>query len=167
MIKDYIVKHLSSVLEETNARFKTFKSVVDYKSLSTKLKSELISNMLEASFAKVVPDVVSPFADSEPDLYVKGIPLEIKTSKTTHLWRGGEYSKRPSNYLLVSYDDSGEDLKWFFIYTELLESDWKSSQSQNYYATTIDLNYVLSEKQYEILVGDLEKKRVKTHLICK
>ena len=94
MIKQHIKSYLPQVLEEANNRFKIFKSVVDYDSLSTKLKSELISNMLEASFSKVVPDVVSPFTDGEPDLYVKGSPLEIKTAKTSHVWRGGEFSKR-------------------------------------------------------------------------
>lgn len=166
MIKEYISNYLPQVVEEANTRFKIFKSVVDYGSLSTKLKSELISNMLEASFSKVVPDVISPFSDGEPDLYVKGTALEIKTAKTTHIWRGGEFSKRESDYLLVSYDDSGADLKWFFIYTYLMESDWKSSGSDSYYATTIDLNYVMESKKYDILMGKTEKKRIKNHLIC-
>jgi hypothetical protein len=165
-MREYILSYLPQVVEEANNRFKIFKSVVDYGSLSTKLKSELISNMLEASFSKVVPDVVSPFSDGEPDLYVKGTALEIKTAKTTHTWRGGEFSKRESDYLLVSYDDSGDDLKWFFVHTYLMESDWKSSGSDSYYATTIDLNYVMESKEYQILMGKTEKKRVKNHLIC-
>ena len=166
MIKEHIKSYLPQVLEEANNRFKIFKSVVDYESLSTKLKSELISNMLEASFSKVVPDVISPFTDGEPDLYVKGKPLEIKTAKTTHVWRGGEFSKRESDYLLVSYDDSGDDLKWFFLHTYLMESDWKSSGSDSYYATTIDLNDVLDGKEHTILMGEIVKKRIKKHLIC-
>lgn len=166
MIKEYIQSYLPQVLEEANNRFKVFKSVVEYDSLSTKLKSELISNMLEASFSKVVPNVVSPFSDGEPDLWVDGNPLEIKTAKTTHTWRGGEFSKRESDYLLVSYDDSGEDLKWFFLHTYLMESDWKSSGSDSYYATTIDLNDVLDSKEYSILIGKTQKKRIKNHLIC-
>jgi hypothetical protein len=166
MIKEHIQKYLPEVLVEANSRFKIFKSVVDYGSLSTKLKSELISNMLEASFSKVVPNVVSPFSDGEPDLWVKGNALEIKTAKTTHTWRGGEFSKRESDYLLVSYDDSGDDLKWFFLHTYLMESDWKSSGSDSYYATTIDLNDVLDTKEYSILIGDIVKKRIKKHLIC-
>ena len=165
-MREYILSYLPQVVEEANNRFKIFKSVVDYGSLSTKLKSELISNMLEASFSKVVPDVVSPFSDGEPDLYVKGTALEIKTAKTTHTWRGGEFSKRESDYLLVSYDDSGDDLKWFFVHAYLMESDWKSSGSDSYYATTIDLNYVMESKEYQILMGKTEKKRVKNHLIC-
>ena len=165
-MREYILSYLPQGVEEANNRFKIFKSVVDYGSLSTKLKSELISNMLEASFSKVVPEVVSPFSDGEPDLYVKGTALEIKTAKTTHTWRGGEFSKRESDYLLVSYDDSGADLKWFVVHTYLMESDWKSSGSDSYYATTIDLNYVMESKEYQILMGKIQKKRVKNHLIC-
>ena len=164
MIK-LLENHLSDVISEANNRIQTFKSVVEYSTLSTKLKSELISNMLEASFAKVVPDVIAPFSDNEPDLWVVKTPLEIKTAKTTHVWRGGEYSKRESDYLMVSYDDSGDEMKWFFLHTYLLESDWKSSGSGNYYATTIDLNDIL-KKDYRILVGDVKKKKIKTHLIC-
>jgi hypothetical protein len=49
MIK-ILENYLSDVITEANKRFRTFKSVVEYSTLSTKLKSELISNMLEASF---------------------------------------------------------------------------------------------------------------------
>ena len=163
---NYLQRHLSDVIFEANKRFQTFKSVVEYSTLSTKLKSELISNMLEASFASVVPEIEAPFSDNEPDLRVMGSSLEIKTAKTTHVWRGGEFSKRESDYLMVSYDDSGTDLKWFFLHTYLLESDWKSSGSGNYYATTVDLNDIL-KKDYTILIGDVVKKKIKTHLICK
>jgi hypothetical protein len=47
-----------------------------------------------------------------------------------------------------------------------MESDWKSSGSDSYYATTIDLNYVMESKEYDILMGKTEKKRIKNHLIC-
>jgi hypothetical protein len=161
-----IQKNISDVICEANQRFGKLKSAVDYHTISTKLKSELISNILEASFQTVIDEVQAPLSDSEPDLLVGGTPLEIKTAKTSHIWRGGEFSKRESDYLMVSYDDSGDELKWFFLYTYLMESDWKSSGSGNYYATTIDLNDIL-KKDYHILVGDLEKKRIKTHLICK
>jgi hypothetical protein len=161
-----IQKNISDVIFEANQRFEKLKSAVDYHTISTKLKSELISNILEASFQTVIDEVYAPLSDSEPDLLVSGTPLEIKTAKTSHVWRGGEFSKRESDYLMVSYDDNGDELKWFFLYTYLMESDWKSSGSGNYYATTIDLNDIL-KKDYHLLVGDLEKKRIKTHLICK
>jgi hypothetical protein len=166
VILQTIQKNIYDVVGEANQRFGKLKSAVDYHTVSTKLKSELISNILEASFQIVIDEVQAPLSDNAPDLLVGGIPLEIKTARTTCVWRGGEFSKRESDYLMVSYDDSGDELKWFFLYTYLMESDWKSSGSGNYYATTIDLNDIL-KKDYHILVGDLEKKRIKTHLICK
>jgi len=164
MIIDYIKVHLPSVLTEANNRLKVFKSVVHYNHLSTKLRSEIISNILEATFSDIVPNIRSPFTDGEPDLWVGDVPLEIKTAKTVGVWRGGEYSKRESDYLLVSYDDSGEDMKWFVFFVNLKKGDWVSSGSTSYYATTIELDQVLGRG--EILVGSVVKKRVKNHLVC-
>jgi len=72
--------------------------------------------------------------------------------------------KRESDYLLVSYDDSGEDMKWFVFFVNLKKGDWVSSGSTSYYATTIELDQVLGRG--EILVGSVVKKRVKNHLVC-
>ncbi len=85
---ELINSYIDDVIMETNKRFRTFKSVVEYSTLSTKLKSELISNMLEASFSSIIPGVKSPFSDNEPDLWVMETPLEIKTAKTSHVWSG-------------------------------------------------------------------------------
>ncbi len=161
-----IKQHLPDVIEESNKRFQTFKSAIDYDSLSTKLKSELISNMLEAAFKQVVPNTIAPLSDHEPDLYVNDQALEIKTAKTSHTWRSGTFTKRESDYLLVSYDDSDGDLKWFFIFTNLVKEDWNVSKSDSYYATTIDLDFILDNKENEILKGSTLKKRIKRHLIC-
>ena len=164
--KETIRLHLDDVIEESNKRFETFKTAIDYSTLSTKLKSELISNMLEAAIQEVVPDTIAPLSDHEPDLYIKEQALEIKTAKTSHTWRSGTYTKRESDYLLVSYDDSGDELKFFFLFTNLLKDDWTVSGSNNYYATTINLDYILENKENEILLGDIQKKRIKNHLIC-
>jgi len=48
----------------------------------------------------------------------------------------------------------------------LKESDWKSSGSSSYYATTIDMNHIVENTPYTILVGDTVKKKVKYHVIC-
>tara|TARA_Y100000034_G_scaffold66998_1_gene80851 strand:+ start:177 stop:677 length:501 start_codon:yes stop_codon:yes gene_type:complete len=165
-MKKKLKRYLPEILKDMNDRLNTFKSVVEYNSLSTKLKSELISNMFESSISDIVPNAVAPLKDHEPDLFIDIEPLELKTSKTTTTWRGGEYSKRPSNYLLVSYDDSEKDVKWFLLFTNLLKKDWKSSSSKSYYATSIDLNYIVENKNYEILHGDIFKKRIKKHLKC-
>ena len=165
-IKETITFYLPAIIKEANKRFKIFKSAIEYSSLSTKLKSELISNILEASVKKVVPCSIAPLSDHEPDLIINNIPLEIKTAKTSHTWRSGTFCKRESDYLLVSYDDTQENLKWFFLFTNLMKKDWKISGSKSYYATTIDLDFVMENKECEILKGTFLKKRTRKHLIC-
>jgi hypothetical protein len=50
---EILQNYLSDVIDEANKRIKTLKSAVEYSTISTKLKSELISNILEASFQSV------------------------------------------------------------------------------------------------------------------
>jgi hypothetical protein len=165
--KQIIKAYLPDIIDESNKRFQTFKSAIDYDALSTKLKSELISNLLEASFKTVVPNTVAPLSDREPDLYLNKKALEIKTAKTSHTWRSGTFTKRESDYLLVSYDDSEGELKWFFLFTNLIKEDWEVSKSDSYYATTINLDWILENKEHEIIQGNTQKKRIKRHLVCK
>lgn len=164
--KQVIKNYLPNLIIEAQRRFDTFKSAIEYDSISTKLKSEIISNLLEASFKTVVPNTVAPLSDHEPDLYVNDRALEIKTSKTSHTWRSGTFTKRESDYLLVAYDDSEDELKWFFLFTNLITADWCVSQSDSYYATTINLDWILENKEHEIIQGNTQKKRIKRHLIC-
>jgi hypothetical protein len=97
-------------------------------------------------------------------LYIDDKPLELKTSKTTTTWRGGEFSKRDSDYLLIAWDEENDAFKWFVCWTHLSEADWKSSKSSSYYATTIDIDDVLKLEQTEILMGETVKKRIKNHI---
>ena len=111
-MKDKIKAHLPQVISEVNNRLSVLKSVTDWESFSTKLKSELISNIVETSFASIVPNTKDPKKDAEPDLYIDDKPLELKTSKTTNCWRGGEFSKRESDYLLIAWDEIDDNFKW-------------------------------------------------------
>lgn len=163
-MKYIIKKYLPKILSEVSRRVEILKEVADWETLSTKLKSELISNIIETTFSSIVPNTYDPKKDDEPDLYLNGESLEIKTAKTTHLWRGGEYSKRNGNFLLISWNEVDGELRWFALFTYLNESDWKSSTSSNYYATTIDLNDVLKIPQTDILYGNTIKKRIKEHI---
>ncbi len=163
-MKDTIKHHLPQVITEVDKRLSVLKSVTDWQSFSTKLKSELISNIVETSFATIIPNTVDPKRDAEPDLYIDDKPLEIKTSRTTTTWRGGEFSKRDSDYLLIAWDEEDSAFKWFVCWTHLKEIDWKSSKSSSYYATTIDIDDVLKLEQTEILMGDVVKKRIKNHI---
>lgn len=163
-MKKTVKKYLPKILKEVERRVSILKEVADWETLSTKLKSELISNIIETTFSSIVPNTYDPKKDSEPDLYVNGKSLEIKTAKTTYMWRGGEYSKRNGNFLLIGWDEIDGEMRWFVIFTFLNENDWKSSTSSNYYATTIDLNDVLKINETEILCGSTVKKKIKEHI---
>ena len=105
--------------------------------------------------------IEAPKIDSEPDIRIDYKPLEIKTSSGRE-WRGGEYSKRGSDYLMVNYDIIDGDFYWFVIHKHLEEKDLKSSKSKNYYATTITVDEILDGT---LLVGGLQKKLKLTHPI--
>jgi hypothetical protein len=163
-MKDKIEYYLPEVIEDVERRLRTVKQVLDWDSFSTKLKSELISSVWETSFS-LLPNVIAPKIDNLPDLYMDDLPLELKTSKTTTTWRGGEFSKRESNYLLIAWDEVNGFFKWFVCFTYLTEDDWKSSTSNNYYATTIDIGDVLKLPTTKIFLGTTEKKRIKEHIV--
>lgn len=157
--------YLPEVIEDVERRLSTVKEVLDWGSFSTKLKSELISSVWETSFSYIVPNVIAPKTDNEPDLYIDNQPLELKTSKTTTTWRGGEFSKRESNYLLIAWDELNDMFQWFVCFSYLTEDDWKSSTSSNYYATTIDIGDVVKLPSTKIFLGTTEKKRIKEHIV--
>ena len=133
--------------------------------MTKKQLSECISGVIESKMVKVGSSlgitIEAPKIDSEPDIIIDYKPLEIKTSSGRE-WRGGEYSKRGSDYLMVNYDIIDGDFYWFVIHKHLEEKDWKSSKSKNYYATTISVDEILDGN---LLVGGLQKKSKLTHPI--
>jgi len=133
--------------------------------MTKKQLSECISGVIESKMVTVASrlgiNITAPKVDSEPDLIVDSVPLEIKTTSGKS-WRGGEYSKRSSDYLMVVYDINDNEFSWFALHKYLNEEDWISSTSGNYYATTITLDSMLDGN---ILVGDRKKKRVLWHPI--
>jgi hypothetical protein len=135
--------------------------------MTKKQLSECISGVIESKMVSVGNSlgmtIAAPKIDSEPDLRIDYKPLEIKTSSGRE-WRGGEYSKRGSDYLMVNYDIIDGEFYWFVIHKYLEEEDWKSSKSKNYYATTISVDEILDGN---LLVGDLQKKLKLTHPITK
>jgi hypothetical protein len=130
--------------------------------LDKKLQSELISRFMQTACADVIPVARRGNGDHEADIYINNIPVELKTTHQSNEWRGGEYSKRAGDFLLVSWKDVAGTLAWFSVQTQLEKSDWKSATSPNYYGTTISLDHVLA-KEHHILVGGTYKARIKTH----
>ena len=153
---------IEPVLKNADQRWECL--VRDFPRLRTKLYSELISNILEESFRTVVPGCRVGIGDGEADIYIVGQPVEIKTSAKNRVWRGGDFSKRPGRYLLVGYEITEQKtLRWFLLDTVLQEWEWVSSGSGNYYATSVDLDYILNRGDFEILWGDIRKKIKLTH----
>ena len=131
MITKEVVERLSS---DTKELFDFY----DKKGLrkSDKQKSEDISGLLETAMADLVEGAVAPKVDSAPDIRLNGNPVEIKTS-SGETWRGGAYSKRGGHFIFVTWNLNGNNVPSFFISgIDLVESDWKMSNSDNYYATT-------------------------------
>jgi len=149
--------YIRDILRNADQRWESL--VRDFPRLRKKLYSELISNILEESIRVIVPGATVGVGDNEADVYVCGHPYEIKTIAENRVWRGGDFSKRPGDYLLISYR-IGQDkrLGWFVLQTKLEESEWISSGSGNYYATSVDLDYILNRGDYRILWGDTVKK---------
>ena len=153
---------IEPVLKNADQRWEVL--VRDFPRLRTKLYSELISNIIEESFRVTVPGVRVGVADGEPDLYIWDHPVEIKTAANNRVWRGGDFSKRPGEYLLVGYTQTDKrTLKWFVVQTELTKSEWISSGSDNYYATSVNLDSVLNGGKFQVLWGDTIFKKTVTH----
>ena len=91
-----LISNLDAIDIQIDKRFKLFKESMGsgYEKLSTKLKSEILSNLIEAAVEESVNEVSAPTKDHMPDLLMNSKPLEIKTTAGTDSWRGGEFSKR-------------------------------------------------------------------------
>ena len=164
-ITNLLNNNLSEIESRLNKGFKDYKSIPGYEKHSTKLKSEILSNLIESVVSELITEAVAPGKDHMADLIVDGTPLEIKTTATSDSWRGGEFSKRPGDYIMVGWEEVCGVLKTFMLHTFLEESHWKSSGSGNYYATSISLSDIIEKVPYNILKGKVEKKRIKNHMV--
>lgn len=158
-------KYLWMILEEVNRRIRLIKESANWSRLTTKLKSEFISNLVGTVMSEMITDCYSPQLDSEPDLIMYGEPLELKTSHKTRIWQSGRFSKRGQNFLLISWEEVKEDIRWFVCFTKILMSDWEVPDCDSYYGTKVDLDFVLEKDQTTILRGTTMKKRKLTYTV--
>lgn len=158
-------KAVTKVMKETSSAMQKFKLEYLDKydvNVSNKLLSELLSKIMEAKAEKIFSKEVGykvkkETKDSEPDLFFTKIsrPLEIKTTSTLTAWTGGEFSKRPFDYLLVSW---GGNFDEFFVASIKLEKkDWNSNFSKNFYGPSYSSKKLFSRKDKEIFLGSFEK----------
>ena len=129
--------------------------------LSSKQRSEFFGAFLEAAFAECIAEEHGyesrqPEHDREPDLnFLNGHSMEVKNTSTDIGWRGGKYSKRPGDYILVSFDKESNDV--FVALAALTEDDWTHSSSKSYYATSFtakDLKRVIKGGRGKVILGD-------------
>jgi len=152
-----IVRETSIKMREANN--KVFKPYGIH--LSNKNLSEIIGKILEKTAADILTkklgyDVRNAQSDSEPDLnFTKiGEAIEIKVTSTDSAWTGGEFSKRPLEYLLVSW---GGDFNEFFVaFTHLEKEDWHSNISKNFYGPSYRAKDLYNRKNKIIFLGSLE-----------
>jgi len=128
---------------------------------SKKNLSEIIGKIFEKETAEYL-DKVTKFQvlnaqkDKDPDLcfisngeHVKYI--EIKVTSTNSNWRGGEFSKRPYDYLLISWGGNFDN--FFVAYTHIENDDWISSISKGYYAPIFKVEKLYNKIDKVIFIG--------------
>ena len=157
------------VMRETSNRMKLLKEkfIDEYDvHMSNKNISEMLSKVME----KVAADIFTKHlgykvekakSDREPDLFFTKInrPLEIKVTSTDVAWTGGEFSKRPFDYLLVSW---GENFTEFFVVLAHLEKkDWISRISQSFYGPSFTAKNLFKMKDKEVFIGSFNENGTK------
>jgi hypothetical protein len=134
---------------------------------SKRVRSGVLSELFETQSAQYFNSIgistKSCDNDSEPDLLFTEMEesCEIKvTSSSKREWMGGKYSKRSSEYILVSWEyketfdtlfgTEPESLKFSVINVFIDQSEW-DTLGDNYYATKIT-SKMLDNKEIKVLV---------------
>jgi len=132
----------------------------------SKNQSEILSKIIEKVASEQFTeacgfDVINPTTDNEPDLLFteSALPLEIKVTCGEN-WTGGTFSKRPADYLLVSWDKDSKR-QAFVALVHLEKNDWKPG-GKNYYGTSFPKRSLYEATQAgnaKVLVGALEETK--------
>ena len=152
------------VLKGVSFRMQKFKKELmdEYDlSFSNKNLSEIIGKIMEKvcadTFTKRLGyEVKRALADKQPDLTFTKIdtPIEIKITSTDNSWTGGEFSKRPFDYLLVSWGGNFDE--FFCCLVHLEKQDWKSNFQNNFYGPSLPAKKVYEKKDKLVFFGDFE-----------
>jgi hypothetical protein len=130
---------------------------------SNKNMSEILGKIMERSAADIFSEWLGhevKFAklDKEPDLYFTELkyPMEIKVTSTTNTWTGGEFSKRPFDYFLISWDPEDYS-KYFVCLTHLEKENWQSNISKNFYGPSLKIKTLHDKEDKIIFLGRIVK----------
>jgi len=166
-MKPYMNEYVADdILKMASAKMHALEKVFDVERLSTKLVSELISNAIEESAAEVLTEHTgenwdNAKSDRDADVFCKRTEdkLEIKTT-CGDTWRGGEFSRRPGDYLLVKWESFD---KFYVTFLTMEESEWKSSGCGNYYATSFGKKELAGRDDRLDLIGELTINSLKNN----
>jgi hypothetical protein len=132
---------------------------------NTRLRSEIISSLLEIETAKYYKEtghnIKNATTDQEPDLFFldSNTPLEIKVTKSKKniKWMGNKISKRESQFVLIVWDDVVPDLynaekglKFYATTMHLTPSDW-SSDEYSYHASFLSFKDIESKHRIDLV----------------
>ena len=127
------------------------------------VRSKLISNLFETQSAEYFNSIgikTKPCTnDKEPDLLFvdtnESCEIKVTSSEKNKSWMGGEYSKRNSEYILISwvyreshgslYGVEPESLRFSVINTYITQDEWVSC-GKNFSGTKITEKDLLSKK---------------------
>ncbi|MEM4260265.1 MAG: hypothetical protein QXG00_03440 [Candidatus Woesearchaeota archaeon] len=146
-------------LKVVASRMKNFSHEYGDLGLSKKNISELIGKIMEKACAdtfskKLGYEVKRALADRDPDLiFTKiNIPMEIKMTSTDNSWTGGEFSKRPFDYLMVSWGGNFDE--FFCCLVHLEKDDWKSNFKNNFYGPSLSAKTIYEKKDKIVFFGE-------------
>lgn len=153
------------VVKETSKRMTTFNKfrTDNDLNLSNKNISEILGKLSEKVCADVFTkhlgyEVKRATSDQEPDLFFTKIkrPLEIKMTSTDNAWTGGEFSKRPFDYLLISWGGNFDE--YFVVMVHLEKKDWKSNISKQFYGPSYSARKLFTRKDKIVFLGKFNDK---------
>ena len=155
LTKEIVLEALKVVV----SRMKSFSQDYGDLGLSKKNISELIGKIMEKACAdnfsrKLGYEVKRAMADRDPDLtFTKiNIPMEIKMTSTDNSWTGGEFSKRPFDYLMVSWGGNFDE--FFCCLVHLEKEDWKSNFQNNFYGPSLSAKTIYDKKDKIVFFGE-------------
>jgi hypothetical protein len=159
--------------QSLNTAYKVLELIKTYVNLSEKVRSEIISGIMEKELSRLLTEklgfpVKSATSDMEPDLLFTGFKtentVEIKVAYMPDgrgTWRGGSFSKRDAPHLLIARNS---DLsKVYITILHMSPEDWKSpanagSEEQTYYAHTISKKELLLRDDKVEFYGSVERR---------
>ncbi|MBI5804047.1 hypothetical protein HY450_02280 [Candidatus Pacearchaeota archaeon] len=139
-------ENLLEIMKEVKRKMGSIQQIIKEYNIffSNKNLSEILGKVMEKTASeyftkKLGYEVKNALSDKEPDLFFTktNLSMEIKITSTTNAWTGGEFSKRPFSYFMVSW---GGDFDEFFVCViKLDKEDWKSNMASNYYGPILAL----------------------------